>query len=228
MAIRSFSQAEKVKQRPMQNAQKELKTLDEALKLPDGVSRDEFFARLCPPLPANYEIPGGEPESLLNSDARNFRTFARQKWTDEQWRMHRWAYARLTEVVDAQIGKVLAALAEAGLEKNTLVIFTSDHGDMDASHRLEHKSVCYEEASRVPLLVCMAGATKAGLVDREHLVSTGLDILPTMCDFAGIAPPAGLDGQSIRPARRRPIARLVAQGRDRRKPFRTHGSQLAL
>ena len=60
-----------------------------------------------------------------------------------------WLYARLTEESDRRIGAVLQALKDAGLEERTLVIFTSDHGDMDSSHRLEHKSVLYEEAARV-------------------------------------------------------------------------------
>ena len=122
----------------------------------------------------------------------------RKNWTEEDWRLHRWAYARLTERVDGQIGQVLAALREAGLENDTLVVFTSDHGDMDSAHRLEHKSVCYDEASRVPLIVSHKGVTKPGLVDREHLVSTTLDLIPTLCDFAGIAIPKELTGRSLR------------------------------
>src|SRR5690606_22122728 len=146
----------------LENARIELQTLSEALKLPAGVSRDDFFAGLCPPLPANLDIPQGEPQAVLLADSRNFRTYARQSWSNEQWRLHRWAYARLTEKVDAEIGRVLAALREAGLEKDTLVVFCSDHGDMDSAHRLEHKAVLYEESARVPLLVSWKGVTKAG------------------------------------------------------------------
>lgn len=174
------------------------KDLVEALKLPPGVTREEFFAKICPPLPANYEIPEGEPSGAKRIPA-GFTQYVRENWTDEQWRMHRWAYARLTESVDAQIGQVLAALRAAGLEKNTLVVFTSDHGDMDASHRLEHKSVLYEESARVPFLVSWKGVTQPGGVDRAHLVSTGLDLIPTMCDFAGVPMPRELKGRSVRP-----------------------------
>jgi arylsulfatase A-like enzyme len=162
------------------------------------MSRAEFFAQICPPIPVNYGIPAGEPSAILAADTRSFRTYVRNNWTEEQWRMHRWAYAKLTERVDEQIGVVLHALRETGLEKNTLVVFVSDHGDMDASHRLEHKSVLYDEASRVPFIVSWQGVTKPGLVDREHLVSTGLDLIPTLCDFAGIEPPSALRGHSVR------------------------------
>lgn len=197
MAIRDAARATGAKPAAMKKADRELATLTEALRLPEGVSREEFFARVCPPLPANFEVPRGEPSDLLPA-AANFRSYVREHWTAEQWRLHRWAYARLTERVDAEIGKVLTALRAAGLERKTLVVFSSDHGDMDAAHRLEHKSVLYEEAVRVPLVVSFKGVTRPGLVDREHLVSTGLDLLPTLCDFAGIPSPAGLAGRSVR------------------------------
>ena len=174
------------------------KALVEAMALPPGMSREKFFADVCPPLPDNFEIPAGEPEDILAADTQDFRTHARTKWTDEQWRLYRWAYARLTERVDAEIGVVLTALRETGLDQNTAVVFSSDHGDMDAAHRLEHKSVFYEEAVRVPLIVSWKGVTQPGLVDRKHLVSTGQDLIPTLCDFAGLPVPSALKGLSVR------------------------------
>ncbi len=179
----------------------ERERLAEALERPDGVGRKEFFARLCPPLPANFEVPALEPECITERylGVRAFRVYARTQWSEERWREHRWAYCRLTEMVDAQIAQVLDALRRAGLEEETVVVFTSDHGDLDSAHRLEHKSVLYEEAARVPLLVSRKGVTRPGLVDEEHLVSVGLDLIPTLCDYAGIEPPAGLRGRSVRP-----------------------------
>jgi len=174
------------------------KALKDALQMPPNLSREEFFEKVCPPLPSNYAIPTGEPEYVLAADKRDFRTFVRNDWSDEQWRMHRWAYARLTEMVDAEIAVVLKALQETGLDQNTLVVFVSDHGDMDASHHLEHKSVFYEESARVPFIVSWKGVTKPGLVDQKHLVSTGLDLIPTLCDFAGIPQPTSLKGRSVR------------------------------
>ena len=94
--------------------------IDEALKMPAGVSREEFFAKYCPPLPANHMPMIGETsgvDSLIR--LRTFRGIVRDKWTDEDWRLHRWAYARLTERVDAQIGIVMEALKKSGLDKNT-------------------------------------------------------------------------------------------------------------
>jgi len=173
------------------------KPLLEVTTLPAGLTQEQFASQ-WPPLPANHAIPEGEPENILSGDPRAFRLYAREHFTESDWRLHRWAYSRLAELVDAQIGRVLTALRETGLDSNTVVVFTSDHGDMDASHHLEHKSVFYEEAARVPFIVSWKGVTKPGAVDREHLVSTGQDLLPTLCDFAGIAAPANLKGRSVR------------------------------
>jgi len=175
-----------------------IECLDAALQPPAGVPAEEFLRSVCPPLPPNYGIPDGEL-SVFADGLKGFRGYVRQQWTERDWRLHRWAYARLTERVDAEIGKVLAALRDSGLEQNTLVVFTSDHGDMDAAHRLEHKSVLYEEAVRVPLIVSWKGVTPPGRVDREHLVSTGLDLIPTLCDFAAVPVPAALKGRSVKP-----------------------------
>ncbi|TAN38714.1 MAG: sulfatase [Verrucomicrobia bacterium] len=180
------------------NKSQPVQCLEAALQMPAGVSEKDFFAKYCPPVPANFEIPQDEPEALTHLDWRPFRAYVRQHWTEQDWRRHRWAYARLTELVDAQIGRVLEALKQAGLEEHTLVVFTSDHGDMDSAHRLEHKSMPYEEAMHVPFIVRWPGVTLRGAVDREHLVSTGLDLIPTLCDFAGIAIPAELKGCSVR------------------------------
>jgi choline-sulfatase len=179
-------------------SRRERKCLAEALQLPPGVAKGEFFAKLCPALPANFEIPENEPPAARDSDWRKFRQYVQENWSERDWRMHRWAYARLTERVDSHIGKVLKALKEADLDKNTLVVFTSDHGDMDAAHRLEHKSMPYEEAANVPLIISQPGVTARGHVNREGLVSTGLDLIPTLCDFAGIETPPLLKGRSLK------------------------------
>jgi len=160
-----------------------------------------FVEKSCPPVPANYEVPDAEPECITQKyvNAAPFRAYVRKNWTAEQWRLHRWAYCRLTEMVDREIGTVLDSLREAGLGDNTLIVFTSDHGDMDSAHRLEHKSVLYEESVRVPFIMSYTGMIPKGIVDNTHLVSNGLDLLPTLCDYAGIEIPEGLQGRSLRP-----------------------------
>jgi arylsulfatase A-like enzyme len=70
---------------------------------------------------------------------------------------------------------------------------------MNAAHKLEHKSVLYEEAMRVPFIMSFPGRIPAGQVDKTHLASNGLDLLPTLCDYADITLPLlEWDGRSVR------------------------------
>ena len=198
MAIRAFAETEQEKSLASRGKQ-ELEALDKALKFPDGVSEEEFFEKYCPPLPPNFEPQEEEPEAIRALLAqRPFKQNAREQWTEKDWRLHRWAYRNLTEMVDAEIGVVLDALRESGLEDNTVVVFTSDHGDHDSSHRMEHKTAPYDEAARIPLIVAQPGVTPAGTVNTTQLISNGLDFVPTCCDYAGIDPPAELLGSSFR------------------------------
>ncbi len=154
-----------------------------------------------PPLPANYTIPAGEPRAIEDHFSPRAVTPAgtmRKDYDERQWRIYRWIYCRLTEQVDGHIGRILDALRDSGLEKNTLILFTSDHGNMDASHRLASKGLFYEESVRVPFLIKYKGVIPAGQVDNKHLVATGLDILQTLCEYAGTEVPRTLLGRSLR------------------------------
>lgn len=171
------------------------------VKMPDSISEQELMMKHCPPLPPNHGLPENEPDLLgvsLWEGAHKSRGYAREQYNERDWRIYRWTYARLVESVDRQIGLVLDALEESGLAENTVVVFTSDHGDMDGAHRLGVKMVPYEEAIRVPLLIGGKGVLKKGAVDRDHLVSTGIDLIPTLCDLAGLEIPPGLPGRSVR------------------------------
>ncbi len=154
-----------------------------------------------PPLPDNYGIQEGEPSGIQGklSKSKTPSLTMRNEYDEKAWRINRYIYHRLTERVDGEIGQILDGLKEAGLEDNTLIIFTSDHGNMDASHRLASKSFPYEESVGIPFIMKYKGHIPAGQVDNEHLVSAGLDILPTLCDYAGVEIPEHLIGKSLRP-----------------------------
>ena len=154
-----------------------------------------------PPLPGNHAIPPDEPHAIESSLSPRAVTPAgtmRKGYDQREWRIYRWIYCRLTEQVDRHIGQILDAVKRNGLEEKTLIVFTSDHGNMDASHRLASKGLFYEESVGVPLLMKYKGTIPAGSVD-ELLISNGLDILPTLCDYAGVAVPKRLLGRSLRP-----------------------------
>jgi len=137
----------------------------------------------------------------------------RETFTEEEWRIGRWLYCRLTESVDAEIQIVLDALRESGQEENTVVIFSSDHGENDGTYQFHGKETFNEESIRVPFIVMdKGGASQAGRVDRTHLVSNGLDLLPTALDYAGVPGAKGDPrGLSVRP---------LEEGRD--IPWREH------
>ncbi|MGD8238885.1 MAG: sulfatase-like hydrolase/transferase, partial [Armatimonadota bacterium] len=175
MGIRDFATTDFDKAL-LRNGETELATLDRALQRPPAVAEEEFFEELCPPVPPNFEPQEDEPEAIrMLLKERPFRWQERQEWSERRWREHRWAYCRLTESVDAQIGKILDAIRSRDCNGDTVIIFTSDHGDHDAAHRMEHKTVPYEEAASIPLLISQPGTTPAGAVDETHLVSNGLD-----------------------------------------------------
>jgi arylsulfatase A-like enzyme len=105
-------------------------------------------------------------------------------------------YYGLVEEVDHWVGEILKALDETGLASNTMVVFTSDHGEMLGDHARVSKMVFYEEALRVPLLIRMPGKIKAGQV--LDAPATGADVAPTILDYMGQAVPANMHGRSLR------------------------------
>ncbi len=95
---------------------------------------------------------------------------------------------------DENIGAVLKALDESGLEDNTLVVFLSDHG---AAFPFA-KAQCYLNSTKTPLIVKWPGKIEAGSMNSTHFV-TGIDLMPTMMEIAGAAPMPELDGRSFLP-----------------------------
>jgi arylsulfatase A-like enzyme len=106
------------------------------------------------------------------------------------------AYRASVSFVDAQVGIVLDALDRVGLRDNTIVVFTSDHGYHRGEHGLWQKRSLFEESSRVPLVVALPGG-RAGVTALETVEL--VDVLPTLCDLAGVPLPAGVDGRSLAP-----------------------------
>lgn len=153
----------------------------------------------CPPLPANFAISPFEPEAIRVATRGNARIYPGLEYSHEQWRRYRWAYYRLVEKVDEQIGQILKALEDTGFAGDTLIIFSSDHGDGHSAHQLVQKTFMYDETTRVPFLISMPGVTKQDYVDERHVVSNGLDFYATVCDFAGVDLPDGMNGCSLRP-----------------------------
>jgi choline-sulfatase len=159
-----------------------------------------LLERLPPALP-NRAADSREPDKVKNG------WFARLRgeWSELHWRYYLWAYHRCVEMLDAQVGRILDALDHSAFARNTVVIVSSDHGDNMGAHGLFSKEVLYEESVRVPMVIAWPGHIPEGIRDRTHLVS-GLDLTPTVCDFAGVEPPPKARGLSLRPlAEQKPV-----------------------
>jgi arylsulfatase A-like enzyme len=103
------------------------------------------------------------------------------------WLRHLDYYVELHTLADRSLGTVLGALEAAGGWDDTVVIFTSDHGDMCGSHGLRSKGpFVYDEIMRVPLYVKVPGVTSAGA--RTKALATHVDLARTVCALAGIGP----------------------------------------
>ncbi|NLX97438.1 MAG: sulfatase-like hydrolase/transferase [Rhodopirellula sp.] len=142
-----------------------------------------------PSLPPNLHVRPKAPEKL---DRIKYESFS-----DDQWRYYLYIYYRQVEMVDADVGRMLDALEDTGQADNTVVLFTSDHGDGRGRHQHVSKWYPYDEAAKVPLVVSCPGRLAEGCEDRTHLVS-GIDIMDTFCDLAGTAPPK-TSGRSLLP-----------------------------
>jgi arylsulfatase A-like enzyme len=149
-----------------------------------------------PPLPANFRARPSESATLVENVRNSSRRLASRDWTEKDWQLYNWMYYRFCEMVDSSIGRVLGALEASGEAGNTLIVFTSDHGEGLGSHGLYWKAFMYDASVRVPFVMSFPGRLPEGVVDDQIFVS-GIDLFPTFCDAACIAQPDGLCGKSV-------------------------------
>ncbi|TDZ68181.1 Choline-sulfatase [Colletotrichum trifolii] len=119
-------------------------------------------------------------------------------FTDDQIKRARRAYYGAVSYVDDCVGRLLSVLKKCGLEDDTIIVFSGDHGDMLGERGLWYKMSYFESSVRVPLFVRHPKQFEPRRVTKN--VST-LDILPTLCDLVGTKPAPGLpmDGVSLLP-----------------------------
>lgn len=129
----------------------------------------------------------------------------RLKWVrdNRQWRNLARSYLACTLFVDAQVGRVLEALKESGHEKDTLVVLCSDHGFHLGEKLITGKNTLWERSTRVPLVMAGPGVDKTGACNRPVEL---LDIYPTLMELAGVRGPEGLEGKSLVPLLKDPLA----------------------
>jgi len=137
-----------------------------------------------PPLPPNFEFNFEDP--YLKQQVQ---------YSEEEWRNYLYDYCRMVEKVDADLGRMLDAVDTR--KDETLVIFTADHGEGAARHKRVQKWHPFEQSVKVPFLVYMPQGINGNVVDSNNIIS-GIDLMTTVCDYAGIPAPPNCKGRSLK------------------------------
>jgi len=129
-------------------------------------------------------------------EARGFHPVPEHGPISEELQRHMMhGYAACVSYVDAQVGKLLDALDEAGLSESTIICLWGDHGFHLGDKQVWGKHTNYEQATRSPLIIS-APSIPGGVVEDEALTEL-VDIFPTLCELAGLDAPERLDGASL-------------------------------
>ncbi|MDA3963619.1 MAG: sulfatase-like hydrolase/transferase [Planctomycetota bacterium] len=153
-----------------------------------------FYAPHCPLNPPQrfidmYDIDAMKLPNRLSGQGSNLN--------DDEWRKVVAYYWALCSHVDDQVGRILATLEECGLSDDTLVIFTSDHGEYLGDQGRIQKGGPHDPSARVPLIVSYPKAIEPG--QRRSEIIEHVDLAPTILDWAGIQKPPIMQGHSFRP-----------------------------
>lgn len=157
-------------------------------------------------LPLVGDIPL-EERDMLSRWIQYSHGLDKQSATDEQVRRARHAYYAMVSYIDDKVGKLLETLKRTGFDENTIVVFTSDHGDMLGERGMWFKRVFFDWSAKVPLIISQPGISKGVRITDA---ASHVDLLPTLMDFGtnGKTPDwvEPIDGRSLRP--------LLAGGKD--------------
>lgn len=130
-------------------------------------------------------------------------------------RQFRAGYYGCINHIDDQIGRILDCIDLDGDGKDTLVIFTSDHGEMLGDHMLIGKRFAYEPSARIPMIVKPPESMQLSHGQRRNEVVELMDIMPTILDIAGVEVPESVEGRSMLPL-------LEYEGTDQQPNWRSH------
>jgi arylsulfatase A-like enzyme len=162
---------------------------------PPFVAPDPYFSQYAPvdmPVPRSIADPHGNSPHPPRKDPAIADRYRDPRRVQELTAVY---YAMVTQV-DEWVGKLLAALDRKGLRENTLVVFTSDHGEMLGDHGLDSKMVMFEGSAHIPLILRLPGVIPAGV--RVARPVSHVDYFATILDYTGQPIPAN-EGRSLRP-----------------------------
>ncbi|MDE2681881.1 MAG: sulfatase [Verrucomicrobiota bacterium] len=148
------------------------------------------------PATAHPQKPAGKTTWHGSGEFMKYNRWKRNPNTDAAFALEvRKHYAACVTYADAMVGRLLARLDELKLRDNTVIVLWGDHGWHLGEHAIWGKHALFEESLRSPLIISHPHLTARGK-PTQAMVET-LDIFPTVCDLAGLKPPAGLNGQSL-------------------------------
>ncbi len=157
-----------------------------------------------PPIP-HPEKPAGITTWHGSAEFMSYNRWGKDPRKDAEFATElRSHYAACVTYADTQIGRILDRLDELKLRDNTIVILWGDHGWHLGEHDVWGKHTLFEESLRSPLIICYPGLGSPGKPSSS--IVEAIDLYPTLCDLAGLATPAGLDGRSLRPMLANPDA----------------------
>jgi len=142
--------------------------------------------------------PAGHTPHTVDDWVDTFHGFPLRPITTDDVRTARRGYLGEISYIDDKLGDLLGALDTFGMRDDTIVIFTSDHGEMLGEHGHFFKRTHYEWSVRVPLIVSVPGQA-SGAGHRSARVVSLVDLFPTLLEMAGLDTPDGLDGHSVLP-----------------------------
>ena len=146
-----------------------------------------------PNVPENHDVKY-EKGMILHKDFMYYEVFGLNR---DEWRRFISTYQLLIENTDRHIGQLIKSVQNKGISDETIIIFTTDHGEMAGSHKLIAKTTFYEESSKIPVIIKYPKIIKPKTVNENALIST-IDIMPSLLDLAGLSIPDDLDGRSFK------------------------------
>ena len=167
--------------------------------------RDDEYADVEIPLPVSHEdklCDKALKTRLFSASYRRNGHSGVELSSMSGWRQLIRQYWGLVSMVDHQIGRIVDAIDSAGIADRTIIVFTSDHGDMMGAHGLVGKCVMFEEAIRAPLSIALPEEHSSRYrIDAHRYRSpvSQVDLVPTLLEFLGHEPNAEFDGRSIVP-----------------------------
>lgn len=161
---------------------------------------DRYLDAELPPINTRDGELETKPPILTEASHRSYAGHERgfTEYTPDELRRVRAAYYAMVTLIDDEVGRILDTLDAEGLTDDTIVVFTSDHGEMLGDHQLMLKGpMMYECAVHVPLIVRSPGRFPEG--ERRGELVQWIDLAPTFLDAAGVAPLAAGQGGSLLP-----------------------------